>query len=304
MHAKPYNYMKALAHGSNPPGAAVNARATVAWFAMAPEDRSATSPALRFADVDLDREATPVLRAVNWQVSAGERWAVIGPNGSGKTTLMQLASGYLHPTRGTVEVLGQRLGRTDVRALRKRVSTVSASVARVIVPWLTAKEVVVSARQGALEPWWHTYGQAEWARAEELLVNAGFGHISERGFGVLSEGERQQVLLARALMTDPELLLLDEPCAGLDMGGRERLLGRLGLLASRPGSAPMVMVTHHVEEIPEGFTHVLLLNAGSSLIAGPIASSLTAKALSECFGLPLELRHDSGRWSSRSARTR
>jgi iron complex transport system ATP-binding protein len=270
---------------------------------MAPDERSALSPALRFADVDLDREATPVLRGVNWQVSAGERWAVLGPNGSGKTTLMQLASGYLHPTRGTLEVLGQRLGRTDVRALRKRVSTVSASVARVIVPWLTAKEVVVSARQGALEPWWHTYSEAEWARAEELLVTAGFGHIAERPFGVLSEGERQQVLLARALMTDPELLLLDEPCAGLDMGGRERLLARLGPLASGPASAPIVMVTHHVEEIPEGFTHVLLLHAGSALVAGPMASSLTAKALSECFGLSLELRHDAGRWTSRSART-
>jgi iron complex transport system ATP-binding protein len=269
---------------------------------MALDDRIASSPALRFADVDLDREATSVLRGVNWQVSAGERWAVIGPNGSGKTTLMQLASGYLHPTRGTVEVLGQRLGRTDVRALRKRVSTVSASVARVIVPWLTAKEVVVSARQGALEPWWHTYSETEWARAENLLSDAGFGHIAERHFGVLSEGERQQVLLARALMTDPELLLLDEPCAGLDMGGRERLLARLGPLASGPSSAPIVMVTHHVEEIPEGFTHVLLLHPGGNLVAGPIASSLTAKALSECFGLPLELHHDAGRWTSRSAR--
>ncbi len=176
--------------------------ASLARVAMAPDERSASSPALRFAGVDLDREATPVLKGVNWQVSQGERWAVIGPNGSGKTTLMQLASGYLHPTRGIVEVLGQRLGRTDVRALRKRVSTVSASVARAIVPWLTAKEVVVSAREGALEPWWHSYSAPEWARAEELLAAAGFGNIAGRPFGVLSEGERQQVLLARALMTD------------------------------------------------------------------------------------------------------
>jgi iron complex transport system ATP-binding protein len=269
---------------------------------MAPDSRIASSPALRFADVDLDRESTPVLRGVDWQVGTGERWAVIGQNGSGKTTLMQLASGSLHPTRGTVEVLGERLGHTDVRALRKRVSTVSASLARVIVPWLTAKEVVVSARQGALEPWWHTYSAQEWARAEELLAAAGFGHISERAFGVLSEGERQQVLLARALMTDPELLLLDEPCAGLDMSGRERLLARLGPLAAGPATAPILMVTHHVEEIPEGFTHVLLLRAGRVLTAGPIASSLSASSLSECFGLALELRHDSGRWTSRSAR--
>jgi iron complex transport system ATP-binding protein len=299
--------MKVYPVPGHPPGApcldaSLSARAILARVAMGPDESSASSPALRFADVDLDRESTPVLRGVNWQVSDGERWAVIGPNGSGKTTLMQLASGYLHPTRGTVEVLGQRLGRTDVRALRKRVSTVSASVARVIVPWLTAKEVVVSAREGALEPWWHTYSEAEWARAEELLVTAGFGDIAGRAFGVLSEGERQQVLLARALMSDPELLLLDEPCAGLDMGGRERLLARLGPLARGPASAPIVMVTHHVEEIPEGFTHVLLLHGRGSVVAGPIAASLTAEALSECFGLALELHLDAGRWTSRFAR--
>jgi iron complex transport system ATP-binding protein len=270
---------------------------------MAPDGLNASPPALRFAGVDLDRETAPVLRDVNWQVSSGERWVLIGPNGSGKTTLMQLASGYLHPTRGTVEVLGRRLGRTDVRALRKHVSTVSASVARVIVPWLTAKQVVVSASQGALEPWWHTYSASEWARAEELLGAAGFGRIAERPFGVLSEGERQQVLLARALMTEPELLLLDEPCAGLDMGGRERLLARLGSLAGVVTAPPIVMVTHHVEEVPEGFTHVLLLSAGRVLVAGPIVPSLSAAALSECFGLSLELRHEAGRWASRAART-
>src|SRR5580704_5271841 len=229
---------------------------------MAPDERSALSPAFRFADVDLDREATPVLRGVNWQVSDGERWAVMGPNGSGKTTLMQLASGYLHPTRGGVEVLGQRLGRTDVRALRKRVSTVSASVARAIVPWLTAKEVVVSAREGALEPWWHTYSAPEWARADELLAAAGFGNISGRPFGVLSEGERQQVLLARALMTEPELVLMDEPAAGLDLGARERLLRRLASLAADPAVPPLVFVTHHLEEIPPGVTHAALLRRG------------------------------------------
>jgi iron complex transport system ATP-binding protein len=270
---------------------------------MAPDEPNVSSPALRFVDVDLERGSTPVLEAINWQVSAGERWAVIGPNGSGKTTLVQLASGYLHPTRGTVDVLGHRLGRTDVRALRKRISTVSASVARVVVPWLTASEVVVSGSQAALEPWWHRYDATDWARADGLLAAAGFGHVAQRPFGVLSEGERQQVLLARALMAEPELLLLDEPCAGLDMGGRERLLARLGPLAAGATGVPIVMVTHHVEEIPEGFTHVLLLRAGCALVAGPIASGLSAEALSECFGLRLELHHDDGRWTSRSARS-
>jgi iron complex transport system ATP-binding protein len=154
-----------------------------------------------------------------------------------------------------------------------------------------------------LEPWWHRYDATDWARADGLLAAAGFGHVAQRPFGVLSEGERQQVLLARALMAEPELLLLDEPCAGLDMGGRERLLARLGPLAAGATDVPIVMVTHHVEEIPEGFTHVLLLRAGCALVAGPIASGLSAEALSECFGLRLELHHDDGRWTSRSARS-
>ena len=215
--------------------------------------------ALRYVDVDLYRLTTRVLTDISWRVTFGDRWAVLGPNGSGKTTLMQLASGYLHPTRGHVEVLGHRLGTVDVRALREQIATVSAGVSRMIVPRLTAREVVVSASRGALEPWWHTYSEAQWEKADRLLASAGFDQIADRPFGVLSEGERQQVMLARALMSEPQLLLLDEPCAGLDMGGRERLLSRLGALAKDPGGPPIVLVTHHVEEIPEGFTHVLLL---------------------------------------------
>jgi iron complex transport system ATP-binding protein len=273
---------------------------------MAPDDSSAhgisdrSTVALRFVHVDLDRLHTPVLSAIDWQVSVGERWAVLGPNGSGKTTLVQLASGYLHPTRGQVEVLGRTLGHTDVRALRERVAVVSAGVARMIVPRLTALEVVVSASHGALEPWWHPYTSAEWERAASLLRAAGFQHIADRRFDVLSEGERQQVLLARALMTEPQLLLLDEPCAGLDMGGRERLLARLGSLAADAVAPPTVMVTHHVEEIPAGFTHILLLCAGRVLVAGPIGTALSAPHLSDCFGLPLELTSVNHRWTSRA----
>jgi iron complex transport system ATP-binding protein len=261
-----------------------------------------STAALRFVDVDLYRERTPVLSGVNWLVAGGDRWVVLGPNGSGKTTLVQLASGYLHPTRGYVEILGHRLGTVDVRALREHIATVSAGVSRMILPRLAAKEVVVSARRGALEPWWHTYTEAEWERAEALLAGAGFEQIVDRPFGVLSEGERQQVMLARALMSQPRLLLLDEPCAGLDMGGRERLLSRLSSLAKDPHAAPMVLVTHHVEEIPEGFSHILLLGKGRVIAAGPITSTLSAQNLSECFGLPLELRNDDHRWTSRAAR--
>lgn len=256
--------------------------------------------ALEFAHVDLDRGPTSVLHDVNWVVRPDERWVVLGPNGSGKTTMVQLASGYLHPTRGSVSVLGRRLGRTDVRTLRQHVALVSTGVAKMVVPRLAARDVVVSARYGALEPWWHEYTAADRERASELLEMAGFAHIADRAFGLLSDGERQQVLLARALMTEPGLLLLDEPCAGLDMGGRERLLSRLAQVAAEPDAPPVVMVTHHVEEIPSAFTHVLLLRGGRVLVSGPLEDALNSDALSSCFGLPLELTAAAGRWSSRA----
>jgi iron complex transport system ATP-binding protein len=257
--------------------------------------------ALRYDHVDLDRVGNSVLHDITWQVDAAQRWVVLGPNGCGKTTLLQLASGFLHPTRGSVEILGHRLGRVDVRHLRPRIGLVSAAVAKMIVPTLSAREVVVSARFGALEPWWHTYSPRDQDRAAGLLAAAGFDTIAERPFGVLSEGERQQVLLARTLMAAPELLLLDEPCAGLDVGGRERLVGRLAGLAGDPGSPPMVLVTHHVEEIPAKFTHVLLLRNGRVVAAGPLAETLTQAALSACFGLDLVLRHNDQRWTCRAA---
>jgi iron complex transport system ATP-binding protein len=258
-------------------------------------------PALRFDAVDLDRVGTPVLHHIDLVVEAHERWVVLGPNGSGKTTLIQLASGYLHPTRGHVEILGHRLGRVDVRRLRERIGLVSASITKMLVPSVTGVEVVMSARHGALEPWWHSYDDDVRARARGLLVDAGFGYVADRPFGVLSEGERQQVLLARSLMAAPGLLLLDEPAAGLDVGGRERLLARLSTLAADPSSPPTVLVTHHVEEIPVGFGHVLLLRDGRVVAAGPLETNLTAASLSETFGLELALSENGGRWSCRAA---
>ncbi len=256
--------------------------------------------ALRFDRVDVIRGETPVLQHVSWQVSAGEHWAVLGPNGSGKTTMLQLASGYLHPTRGTVEILGHVLGRVDVRRLRERIGVVSAAVAKMLVPAVTATEVVMSARYAALEPWWHDYTAADRRRAVDLLTHAGFQAVADRPFGVLSEGERQQVLLARSLMTDPDLVLLDEPAAGLDVAGRERLVSRLSQLAADPYSPPMVLVTHHVEEIPALFSHLLLLRQGQVVVAGPIREVLRSETLSLCFGLGLRLESHAGRWTCRA----
>jgi iron complex transport system ATP-binding protein len=257
--------------------------------------------ALHYRHVDLDRVGTPVLHDINWQVEETERWVVLGPNGCGKTTMLQLASGFLHPTRGSLDVLGHRLGRVDVRQLRRRIGLVSAAVAKMIVPSLSATQVVVAASDGALEPWWSTYPASVRERAVELLAAAGFAGIAERPFGVCSEGERQQILLARTLMAAPDLLLLDEPCAGLDVGGRERLVSRLGALATTAGHPPMVMVTHHVEEIPAHFTHVLLLRGGAVVAAGALGDALNAANLSDCFGLALVLRRDGNRWTCRAA---
>ncbi|HVF74284.1 MAG TPA: ATP-binding cassette domain-containing protein [Acidimicrobiales bacterium] len=258
-------------------------------------------PALRFDAVSYRVGDTMALRGVDWTVEAGERWVVLGPNGAGKTSLLRLAGAYDHPTVGTVDVLGCRLGRVDVRALRTRIGMASGSVARMLRPGVTALEIVLAGQHAALETWWHDYSDADRARAQSLLDAAGFGYTSERSFGVLSEGERQQMQLARTLMGEPELLLLDEPAAGLDVGGRERLVTRLAALAADPSTPPTVFVTHHVEEIPSGFTSALLLRAGQVVAAGPLAETLTSESLSECFGLALRLRAEDGRYTCRAS---
>ena len=242
-----------------------------------------------------------VLRGVDWQVQPDERWVVLGPNGSGKTTLFELASGYLHPTRGTVGILGRRLGQVDVRRLRERIGLVSSALVKKLVPTITGADVVVSGRRGALEPWWQEYDAADWARARRLLDQAGFGYVADRPFGFLSDGERQQVLLARALINDPALLLLDEPAAGLDVGGRERLVSYLGRLAAAPDHPPTVMITHHVEEIPPAFTHALLLREGTVVASGPLREVITAESMSVAFGMALFPEYSDGRWTCRGA---
>lgn len=251
---------------------------------------------LALSGVDLVREGRAILRRIDWRVRRGERWAVLGPNGSGKTTLLRVASLYLHPSRGAVDVLGQRLGRTDTRELRRHAQLTSAALVDMLQPKLRAEDVVVTGKYAALAPWWHRYTSADRRKARALLDRFGCRALAGAAFGTLSSGERQRVLLARTLMSDPALWLLDEPTAGLDLGGREQLVALLGTVAADAGPPSIVMVTHHVEEIPPAFTHALLLAGGRVHAAGAIEDVLTSDRLSSCFGVPLTLERRDGRW--------
>lgn len=258
------------------------------------------APTLVLEAVTVRIDGRAVLDAIDWIVAPGEHWVVLGPNGAGKTTLARVASLRLHPSSGTVTVLGGRLGRVDVRTHRRRIGLTSAAVADSLRPDLRALDVVVTALHGALEPWWHTYTDDDRARALRHLAQLGVAHLADHTVGTLSSGERQRVLLARALMGDPGLLLLDEPAAGLDLGGREELLAHLTALSTDPATPPTILVTHHLEEVPVGTTHALLLREGRIDAAGPIEEVLRDELLTACFGLPLAVRREQGRWSARA----
>lgn len=262
---------------------------------------SGAPPPLVLDHIGLRRDATVVLDDVSLVVDPGQRWLVLGANGSGKTSLLRIAALYLHPTSGTVDVLGRRLGLVDAREVRRSIGYASAALAEDLRPALTALDAVRTARFAALEPWWHRYDAADDARAGACLDQMGVGHFADRPIGSLSSGERQRVLLARTLMNEPGIILLDEPSAGLDLGGREQLIVALDEMARRPEAPPSVLVTHHVDDIPPSTTHVLLLRAGKVLAAGPIEATLSATAISATFGVDLVLRrrHDGrfGAWA-------
>jgi iron complex transport system ATP-binding protein len=257
------------------------------------------SDVLEFAGVSVVRGSTVLLDDITWEVEEGQRWVVLGPNGAGKTTLLQLAAGRMHPTSGVAGVLGEVLGAVDVFELRPRIGLASAALAERIPSHEAVHNVVVTASYGVVGRWREDYDTLDHVRASELLGALGAEHLADRTFGTLSEGERKRVQIARALMTDPELMLLDEPAAGLDLGGREDLVRRLGELAADLEAPALVLVTHHVEEIPPNFTDVLLLREGRIVAQGPVEITLTAENLSETFGMPLELEKRGERYAAR-----
>jgi iron complex transport system ATP-binding protein len=255
---------------------------------------------LHFTDVSVVRGGTTILDSVNWNVADDQRWVILGPNGAGKTTLLQIAAAFMHPSTGQADVLEETLGGTDVFELRPRIGFASTAMARKVPGQEKVLDVVMTAAYSVTGRWNEEYETIDERRAQRVLQEWKLDHLADRKFGTLSDGEQKRVQIARSVMTDPEILLLDEPAASLDLGARESLLQLLSGYAQEPNSPAIIMVTHHVEEIPLGFTHVLLLSGGKIVSAGPIGEALTAEALSETFGLNVEVTETEGRYSARA----
>lgn len=260
------------------------------------------APVVELADVSIVRSGATLLDDVSWVVEASDRWVVIGPNGAGKTTLLQIVSAAMHPTSGMVSILDEVLGAVDVFELRPRIGVTSAALAERIPRTESVGNVIVSAGYAVVGRWTEHYDATDFQRAGQLMEQLRIGRLGKRTFGTLSEGERKRVQIARALMTDPELLLLDEPAAGLDLAGRESLVEALGEIVADPFAPATILVTHHLEEIPQGMTHALLLKDGRVVGSGPIGEVMTDELLTEAFDLPLQVTQADGRWSARVCR--
>lgn len=256
---------------------------------------------LQLSDVSVVRQGNTILDSVSWSVDSSERWVILGPNGAGKTTMLQIAAALIHPSSGTAQILDDKLGRVDVFELRPRIGFASTALARRLPPDEKVIDVVMTAAYSVTGRWNEEYEDMDVRRAMRVLEEWKLDHLAERRFGNLSDGEQKRVQIARSIMTDPELLLLDEPAASLDLGAREELLQLLGGYASGPTAPAMVMVTHHVEEIPLGFGNAMLLAKGAITAAGPIDDVITAANLSAAFGLDLTLDTVAGRYSARAS---
>ena len=257
-----------------------------------------------FRNVSLRRGDRVLVGPLDWAVELDERWVIIGPNGAGKTSLLRIAAAAEHPSTGVAFVLGERLGRVDTSELRARIGLSSSVVAQRVPTDEVVRDLVVSAGYSVLGRWRERYDDVDYRRAIDMLESLGAEHLADRTYGTLSEGERKRVLIARALMTDPELLLLDEPAAGLDLGGREELVARLTDLAADPDAPALVLVTHHVEEVPPGFSHCLLLSEAQVVASGLLPDVLTSENLSAAFGQSIALDVVDGRYFARRLRTR
>jgi iron complex transport system ATP-binding protein len=258
------------------------------------------SSVLEFTDVSVVRDGTPILKSVTWTVDSAERWAILGPNGAGKTTLLRIAAASMHPTKGSALVLDEKIGKVDLAELRPRVGFASTAEARRIPGDETVLNVVLTAAYAVSGRWNEQYDDVDVKRAKRVLAEWKLDALQDRLFGSLSDGEQKRVQIARSIMTDPELLLLDEPAASLDLGAREELLKLLGGYASASSAPAIVMVTHHVEEIPAGFTHAMLLKRGAVTAAGPIDEVINPANLSLTFGLELSVAKNDGRYVARA----
>ncbi len=255
------------------------------------------SEVIALEGVSVVRDGRTLLDDIDWAVQRHERWVVLGPNGAGKTMMLQVASTYLGPTRGTVRLLGETFGKVDVRDLHERIGYAGSAPAQLVRDHLPALEIVVTGKYASfVAERWNDYSQEDWDFASHQLDRLAAGKLADRRFGSLSTGEKQRVLIARSLMTRPEVLFLDEAATGLDLGAREVLVASLGDLASDPVSPAAVLVTHHVEEIPVGFEHVAMMSAGKVIAAGPIDSVMSSDSLSACFGQSLRLEQHSDRY--------
>jgi iron complex transport system ATP-binding protein len=255
---------------------------------------------IELSQVSVIRDGNTILDSVTWDVNGNQRWVILGPNGAGKTTILQIAAALIHPSQGTATVLGEKLGRSDLFELRPRIGFASSAMTKRLPGSETVSDVVMTAAYSVTGRWHEQYEEMDRRRVRRVLAEWKLEHLGERRFAGLSDGEQKRVQIARSVMTDPEVLLLDEPAASLDLGAREELLQLLGGYASASNSPAIVMVTHHVEEIPRGFTHALLLREGKIVAAGPIGATLTTENLTKTFDLPIDLNESGGRFTAKA----